>query len=106
VPEIFPISPFHGNVLSFFREAIGGWQRQILADDLALGHIVWAGDFLGRPGLLAGSRRARCELRLYRPTPEGGVNLDYEIIAEGVGPSQLAAVPRGDDSLTILHGGA
>ena len=58
-------------------------------------HIVWAGSFLGRPGLLAGSRRERRELRLYRPAPDGSVDPNYEIIDEGIGPSQLVVLSFG-----------
>jgi hypothetical protein len=90
VPEIFSISPFHGHVLSMFRErAGGGWDRRVIHDDLSFGHVVWAGRLLGGPALLAGSRRGRRELRLYRPTPDGGVDPSYLVIDEGIGPAQL-----------------
>jgi len=69
IPEIFSISPFHGNVLSLHRSTASGWEREVIHQDLSFGHIVWAGDLLGGPALLAGSRRDRRELRLYRPSP-------------------------------------
>jgi hypothetical protein len=94
-PEVFSISPFHGNVLSVHRVAAGQWHRSVIHDDLALGHIVWAGDLLGGPALLAGSRRERRELRIYRPAPDGGVNPAYQVIDDGIGPSQIAVWPRG-----------
>jgi hypothetical protein len=34
-------------------------------------------------------------LRLYRPSNDGGVDPDYEIIDEGIGPTQMAVIPRG-----------
>lgn len=95
-PEIFSISPFHGNELAMHKHRGdgAGWTRTLIHADLAFGHIVWAGNFLGRPGLLAGSRRERRELRLYRPSADGsgGVDTNYALIDEDIGPSQIAVV--------------
>ena len=102
-PEIFSISPFHGHVLSRHkRDAAGGWARETIHDDLAFGHIVWAGDFLGAPALLAGSRRERRELRLYRRDAFAGVDRNYTLIDEGIGPSQIAVVVRGTEAATLF----
>lgn len=99
--EIFSISPFHGNELAIHKRIAGAahargdereWRRTLIHDDLSFGHIVWAGNFLGAPGLLAGSRRERRELRLYRPAADGSVNPDCELIDEGIGPSQINVV--------------
>jgi hypothetical protein len=95
VPEIFSISPFHGHRLSLHKATSVGWRRTMIHDDLSLGHIVWAGNLLGGPALLAGSRRDRRELRLYRPDQAGGVVRDYRVIDEGIGPSQLNVVTMG-----------
>lgn len=92
VPEVFSISPFHGHVLSVHRQTPDGWRRAVIHDDLSMGHIVWAGNLLGGPALLAGSRRSRRELRLYRPASAGGVDPNYQVLAEGIGPSQLQVV--------------
>lgn len=103
VPEVFSISPFHGHVLSVFRERPeGGWERRVIHDDLSFGHVVWAGSLLGGPALLAGSRRGRRELRLYRPTRDGGIDPDYQIIDEGIGPAQLSVLSV-DAHRAILH---
>jgi len=96
VPEVFSISRFHGHRLSLHKQTPAGWQRTVIHDDLSFGHIVWAGDLLGGAALLAGSRRERRELRLYRPDRQGGVAPDYQVIAEGIGPSQLSVVPMGE----------
>jgi hypothetical protein len=96
VPEVFSISPFHGHRLSRHKHTSAGWERTVIHEDLSFGHIVWAGDLLGGPALLAGSRRDRRELRLYRPDRQGGIEPDYQVIAEGIGPSQLSVVPMGD----------
>lgn len=95
-PEIFSISPFHGNVLAIHKRIASGWKKTVIHDDLALGHVVWAGRLLGRPGLLAGSRRERRELRLYRPSKDGGVDPAYTVIDSGIGPSQMIVLPQSD----------
>lgn len=100
-PEIFSISPFHGHVLSLHKKAAGRWQRSLIHDDLSFGHIVWAGKLLGGPALLAGSRRDRRELRLYRPTPDGGIDRNYQLIDEGIGPSQISVVAREPKRATL-----
>lgn len=96
-PEIFSISPFHGHQLALLKKTAAGWKRTPIHDDLSFGHIVWAGELLGGPALLAGSRRERRELRLYRPTPAGGINRDYQVIDEGIGPTQLNVVTMGTE---------
>ena len=107
VPEVFSISPFHGHVLAMHKETAGGWERRLIHDDLSFGHIVWAGRLLGGPALLAGSRRDRRELRLYRPSRDGGIDPHYQLIAEGIGPSQLNVVALSDRRAllyTAAHG--
>jgi len=100
-PEVFSISPFHGEVLALHKRTRQGWRRSVIHDDLAMGHIVWAGRFLGRAGLLAGSRRGRRELRLYRPAADGTVDRAYEVIDEGIGSTQLGVVARGDRAAVL-----
>lgn len=101
-PEIFSISPFHGNVLARHRpNGDGTWKREVIDEDLAMGHVVWAGDFLGGPALLAGSRRERKELRLYREGKGGNGALEYVTLEEGIGPSQMIVQPQGDDRAVI-----
>ena len=107
VPEIFSISPFHGHVLALHKQTASGWTKTVIHDDLAMGHIVWAGNLLGGPALLAGSRRERRELRLYRPSADGGIDRSYQVLAEGIGPSQLNVVthgPRRATLYTAAHG--
>jgi hypothetical protein len=100
-PEIFSISPFHGHVLSVHRRTAAGWTRAVIHDDLEFGHIVWAGELLGGPALLAGSRRGRREMRLYRPDGRGGVHPAYALIDEGIGPSQMNVVAHDAHSASL-----
>ena len=48
-----------------------------------------------------GSRRNRRELRLYRPTSDGGIDRNYQVIDEGIGPSQISVVVRGAARATL-----
>ena len=100
-PEVFSISPFHGNVLAIHKRSGDAWRRVVIHDDLALGHVVWAGNLLGGPALLAGSRRERRELRLYRPDRDGRVDPGYTLIDEGIGPSQISVFPLGSNRAVL-----
>lgn len=100
-PEIFSISPFHGHVLAMHKKGSDGWHKQVIHDDLSFGHIVWAGNLLGGPALLGGSRRDDRELRLYRPTADGGIDPDYALIDTGIGPTQIAVLPQGDNRAVL-----
>lgn len=100
-PEVFSISPFHGNTLTLHKRRDDAWRRTVIHEDLSLGHIVWAGALLGMPALLAGSRRERRELRLYRPSTSGGVDPSYELIDEGIGPTQIAVFPLGAERAVL-----
>ncbi len=97
---VFSLSPFHGNVLSIHRHTPRGWTRETIDDSIGFGHVVWAGIFLGRPGILVGARAGRKELTLYRPAA-GGVFMK-ETIDEGAGPSQIAVVDRGRSEAVIF----
>jgi hypothetical protein len=97
---VFSLSPFHGNVLSIHRRTSRGWARQTIDDSIGFGHVVWAGMFLGRPGILVGARAGRKELVLYRGAA-GGVFV-RELIDEGAGPSQIAVVDRGRNEAVIF----
>ena len=98
-PQVFSLSPFHGNILSRHRLTPGGWVRETIDDSIEFGHVLWAGMLLGRPGLLVGSRGAGKDLAIYRPA--GGF-LKKELIDEGVGPAQAAVVDRGKNECTIF----
>jgi hypothetical protein len=67
-----------------------------------MGHVLWAGEILGRPGLLVGGRDGQKELRLYRKSGPQGKDFSYELIDEGIGPTQIAVVDRGRDSAGLI----
>ena len=100
--QIFAISPFHGNTVTIYRREQNRWSGAVIADDIAMGHVLWAGELLGRPGLLVGGRDGRKELRLYRKSGPQGGGFSYELIDEGIGPTQIAVVDRGKDSAGLI----
>jgi hypothetical protein len=101
-PQIFAISPFHGNIVTIYRYGQNRWSGTVITDDISMGHVLWAGELLGRPGLLVGGRDGRKELRLYRKSGPQGKDFSYELIDEGIGPTQIAVVARGKDSTGLI----
>jgi hypothetical protein len=100
--QIFAISPFHGEKVSVYRREQSGWSATTITDDLSMGHVLWAGELLGRPGLLVGGRDGRKELRLYRKGGPQGKEFSHEILDEGIGPTQIAVVNQGRDSAGLI----
>lgn len=100
--QIFAISPFHGNRVTIYRREQTTWCATVITDDVCMGHVLWAGELLGRPGLLVGGRDGRKELRLYRKNGSQGKEFSHEILDEGIGPTQIAVVDRGEDSAGLI----
>lgn len=100
--QVFAISPFHGETVTIYRRDGGGWNPTVITDDVSFGHILWAGELLGEPGLLVGGRGGEKELRLYRKSGPDGKGFSYETIDEGIGPTQIAVVNRGKDSAGLI----
>ena len=102
LPQIFSISPFHGNTVTIYRPDQTGWNPTIITDDISFGHVLWAGEILGQPGLLIAGRDGDKELRLYRKSGPDGKDFSYEIIDEGIGPTQIAVIDRSKDSAGLI----
>ena len=100
--QIFAISPFHGETVTIYRRDQGGWNPTIITDDVSFGHVLWAGELLGEPGLLIAGRGGDKELRLYRKSGPDGKGFSCETIDEGIGPTQIAVVDRGEDSAGLI----
>jgi hypothetical protein len=100
--DIFAIRPFHGNVLCHYRFDGTDWQQHIIAEDLPFGHVVWAGEILGRPGLIAGARRGEAGLRLYRFS---GGKYTRETIDTGIGAAQLRVYESTPERALLLASG-
>jgi hypothetical protein len=99
-PNVFTLSPFHGNVLSIHRRTPQGWVRETIDESISFGHVVWSGMLLGKPAVLTGWRADNKQLALYRASAEGGFT--KEIVDEGAGPSQIAMVDRGKSGALIF----
>jgi hypothetical protein len=100
--RIFAISPFHGNTVTVYRREQDTWCGEVIADDVSMGHVLWVGELLGRPGLLVGGRDGRKELRLYRKSGPHDRQFSCEILDEGIGPTQIAVVNRSQDSAGLI----
>jgi hypothetical protein len=103
--DIFTISPFHGELIRRYRKSGQGWEPVTITDTIQMGHIVQAGSFLGRDGLFVGERKGPKELRLYRNLESPGDEAGYEIIDEGIGPTQMAMMSPGDKAAGLLVAG-
>lgn len=103
--EIFTISPFHGNMLSVYHKVDNSWGKFNIDDTLEMGHVLWAGNFLGEPALITGNRKGRKDLKLYR-FPKGlNSSFETDIIDEGIGPTQMAVVKLTDKEEMIILAG-
>ena len=104
-PEIFSISPFHGHVLSCTTQR--EWlDRNVIHDDLAFGHIVWAGDFLGAPGCspAAGASGANCGC--IGPTPRRRESSEIRTDRRGNRSRRKSPWSRKDHGCDIVRRGA
>ena len=46
-------------------------------------------------------RKFTTKSRLYRPSADGGIDPAYQVLAEGIGASQLTVVTRGPKRATL-----
>ncbi len=101
-PQIFAITPFHGNQLVYHRSSGDAWSSLTIADDLARGHILWAGSFPVDPAVVTGSRDGQKEIRVYRRVKENPLCFRPEIIDAGVSPTQIAVATHDDTMLLFV----
>ena len=99
-PEIVTIEPFHGNSLVVYRLS-GQSLQPICSWPLDFGHVVWAGNILGEPAILAGNRGGEKELTLLRFRSSGQAMLEPTVLDRGVGPTQIAVVNEKSRDLII-----
>jgi len=108
VDELAIIEQFHGDNAAVFRKTADGYVRQ-LDLPLTFGHVLWGGEFLGRPGLIAGSRGGDKSMYLYRLGRDGGGALTVEQKTEldaGQAAAQIVAVSGPDRARVVAanHG--
>jgi len=70
---IATIEPWHGNQIVIYKEANGGWQRQMIDDGITDGHaiITLDADGDGRDEVVVGQRGGARSLMLYSPSADG-----------------------------------
>jgi len=89
--EIVTIEPFHGDVLAVYK-AIDGRFIRICEEEIAFGHVCWAGTVLGEPSLLVASRGGSKEMALLRVTGTEPMTFDRTVLDRGVGATQVAVL--------------
>ncbi|MDR1535136.1 MAG: hypothetical protein LBU64_08580 [Planctomycetota bacterium] len=95
VEEIITLEKFHGARLAINRPSPDGW-REIYSYPVDFGHALWAGNILGRPGLLVGYRGANAALLLFRPNgwKDGALTMDIAVIDEHEAPTNIDVLEK------------
>lgn len=106
--EVVIIDGFHGNKAVVFKDMGKGYER-VLEYELDFGHVLWGGDFLGKPALITGSRGGKKELLLYRfhAASNGQMELSEKILIDsGQAPAQIIVHEHGEyaDIVAANHG--
>lgn len=98
--EILTIEPFHGDELGFYENENGNWTRSATYP-IKFGHVVWAGELLGRPRIIAGSREGDSDLVVLKwDSTEKALVQDF-IIDKEVGPTQITVLNQNGSSLVF-----
>jgi len=99
-PEFVTIEPFHGDTLGLYKKEDGNWERQSTYP-LNFGHVVWAGEVLGEPRVIAGSRDGEAELICLK-VKENSLELAEDFVLDrGVGPAQISVLSRPDSEIVF-----
>ena len=106
--ELIIIEEFHGDKAVVFKDTDKGYVRA-LEFPLKFGHVLWGGSFLGRPGVITGSRDGGKELILYRLLAGENNTVtvsEKTVIDEGQAPAQIMVREYGDRALILAanHG--
>lgn len=67
--ELAIIEEFHGNKAVVFKKLGAGMERMVEIP-LSFGHVLWGGQFFGRPALITGSRAGDKTLRIFEHKKE------------------------------------
>jgi hypothetical protein len=70
---IAAIEPWHGNMVAIYKQAKGGWQRQMIDDTITDGHAIVSLDIDndGRTEIVAGQRGGERSLVMYSASANG-----------------------------------
>jgi hypothetical protein len=98
--EFVTIEPFHGDTLGLYKRKDGTWERQS-SYPLNFGHVVWAGELLGEPRVIAGSRDGEAELTCLK-VAEDSLELEEDFVLDrGVGPAQISVLSLPDSDIVF-----
>ena len=103
-PQVFSIQPFHGHQVHVHRRDGDQWEKRLLTDQIEFGHILWAGNLLGRRALVVGWRRGARDLVVYWKTGPDPKDYEIETIDREIGPAQMIVHPDGDRDFLIVSG--
>ncbi len=84
-PFLATIEPWHGNQVVVYRKVQGAWQRSVIDTTLADAHAIVVGDFDGdgRDEIVAGERKGRHSVYLYRAGHSSGDGWARQLIDDG-----------------------
>lgn len=99
-PEIVTIEPFHGDRLIIYKHLSNKW-LPVFETAVNFGHVVWAGEILGRPGVLGGSRGGSQELFLLYPKTRELTSMDRIVLDSNVETMQIAVIHRRNHDLIL-----
>ena len=103
-PQIFSIQPFHGHSVHVHRKVGDRWEKQLLTEEIDFGHILWAGNLLGRRALVVGWRRGSRDLVVYWKIGPGPDDYEIETIDGGIGPAQMLVYNGKDENRLVVSG--
>ena len=106
--EIAIIEEFHGDKAVVFKDYGNGYERT-LELPLNFGHVLWGGSFLGKPGLITGSRGGEKQLICYRFADDqrGRLYVTEETVMDaGEAPAQITVSGTAEDTAVVAanHG--
>lgn len=96
---IATIEPWHGNQIVIYKEANGGWQRQMIDDGITDGHaiITLDADGDGRDEVVVGQRGGARSLVLYGPSADGSTWAKRAVDEGGMAGAGCAAADLNAD---------
>lgn len=106
--ELAIIEEFHGNKAVVFKKLGAGMERMVEIP-LSFGHVLWGGQFFGRPALITGSRAGDKTLRKFTFTCDGEDRTQIEeetVLDEGQAPAQIFVTGDAKESIVVAanHG--
>ncbi len=108
--ELAIIEEFHGNQVTVFKNRKEYLERMVEVP-IEFGHVLWGGEFLGRPALLIGSRAGDKTLKkmTFLCDADDKIRIDETIILDaGQAPAQIFVTGTPEKTIVVAanHGAA